>query len=63
MLDPAAGDVEVVIADRSPVFTPADLARLASVPSHIHTHHVDAGHWLHIQAPGPVVELLAAHLP
>lgn len=63
LLEPAAGEVELVIADRSPVFTAADRARLAQVPAHVHVHHIDAGHWLHIAAPGPVVELLAAHLP
>jgi pimeloyl-ACP methyl ester carboxylesterase len=62
-LDPAFGDLELVIADRSDTLSAADRARLASAPPHIHAHHVDAGHWLHIDAPANVVELLVAKLP
>jgi hypothetical protein len=39
-----------------------DRRRLAAAPPHVHVHHVDAGHWLHIEAAGAVVELLAGHL-
>lgn len=60
--DPARGSMELVIADRSPVFTAEDVQRLARAPAHVHAHHIAAGHWLHIEAPGPVVELLAQHL-
>ncbi len=63
LLDPAHGRVEIVVAERAPVFTPADRERLAQLPAHVHAHVIDAGHWLHIDAPGPVVELLAHHLP
>lgn len=61
--DPAGGDVELVIADRSQAFTEADRGRLADAPPHVHAHHVDAGHWLHVEAPDPVVDLLVAGLP
>lgn len=61
--DPQRGSVELVIADRSSVFTDDDKLQLARAPSHVHAHHVAAGHWLHIDAPGPVIELLAQHLP
>jgi pimeloyl-ACP methyl ester carboxylesterase len=61
--DPSRGDVELVIAERSPVYTAADRALVAQAPPHIHAHSIDAGHWLHIEAAGPVVELFAATLP
>ena len=61
--DPAKGGVELVIADRSSVFTDDDKARIAREPAHVRAHHVNAGHWLHIEAPSPVVELLSQHLP
>jgi pimeloyl-ACP methyl ester carboxylesterase len=57
------GEVHVVAADRAQTISAEDLARLASAPSHVHTHHIAAGHWLHVEAPGAVVELFAAHLP
>jgi hypothetical protein len=62
-LDPAFGDLEVVIADRSDTLSAADRARLASAPPHIHPHYIDASHWLHIDATANVVELLVAKLP
>jgi pimeloyl-ACP methyl ester carboxylesterase len=62
--DPALpGTVELVIADRSSTLSAADRARLAHPPAHVHVHHLDAGHWLHIEAGPAVVELLAAGLP
>ena len=57
------GEVFVVVADRATTLSPSDLARLASAPPHVHTHHVAAGHWLHVEAPGAVVEVFAASLP
>ena len=62
-LDPAFGDLELVIADRSDTISADDRARLASAPPHVHVHHIDAGHWLHIDAPANVVELLVHKLP
>lgn len=63
LLDPTHGRVEIVVAERASVFTPVDRERLAQVPAHLHVHAIDAGHWLHIDAPGAVVDLLAAELP
>lgn len=60
--DPGPGRVELVIADRSSVFTADDLRRLAHPPAHVRAHHIDAGHWLHIDAPGPVLDLFSQHL-
>ena len=61
--DPAKGGIELVIADRSSVFTADDRARIAREAAHVRAHHVNAGHWLHIEAPAPVVDLLSQHLP
>jgi esterase len=64
--DPEHGGVEIVIADRSRTFTDEDklqLSRLSRGPEHIRAHHIDAGHWLHIEAPGPVIELFSQFLP
>jgi pimeloyl-ACP methyl ester carboxylesterase len=66
LLDPAlAGDVHVVIAARAATFSADDRARLAALPAagRVHPHTVDAGHWLHLDAPTAVVDLLATHLP
>jgi len=63
-LDPALpGTVEVVIAEKSNTIDAADRARLEHPPVHLHVHRVLAGHWLHIEAPANVVELLVAGLP
>jgi esterase len=61
-LEAPGGGVEVVVAERSPVLTAADRGRLAAAPPHVHVHGVDAGHWLHIEAPAAVVELFAQRL-
>jgi pimeloyl-ACP methyl ester carboxylesterase len=62
-LEAPGGDVEVVVAERSPAVSAADRGRLAAAPPHVHVHPVDAGHWLHIEAPAAVVDLLASRLP
>jgi pimeloyl-ACP methyl ester carboxylesterase len=54
------GRLEVVIATKSPVWADADRERAGGVA---HVHEVDAGHWLHIEAPGPVVDLFVMELP
>ncbi len=61
--DPAHGDLEIVLADRSSSVDAAARTRLEGAPPHVHVHHVDAEHWLHIEAPAAVVTLLAAELP
>jgi esterase len=62
-LDPAFGELELVIATRSNVVDAADRARVASPPPHLHVELVAAGHWLHIDAPDAIVDLLATRLP
>lgn len=65
--DPARpGEVHVVVAARSRTLSIADRARLAAAAAaspRVHAHTVDAGHWLHIEAPAAVIELVTAHLP
>ena len=61
--DPALGDLELVIATRSDVVNAADRARVATPPSHVHVELVEAGHWLHIDAPAKIVELVTSRLP
>jgi len=62
-LEAPGGDVEVVLAERSSTVSAPDRGRLAAAPPHVHVHTVDAGHWLHIDAPAAVVDLFAARLP
>ena len=62
-LEAPGGDVEVVIAERSSTISAPDRGRLAAAPPHVHVHAIDAGHWLHIEAPAAVVELFAERLP
>lgn len=61
--DPSHGDAHVVIAERSNTIDDAARARLAQAPAHVHVHRVAADHWLHIEAPEAVVDLLASRLP
>jgi len=61
-LEAPGGDVEVVVAERSSAVSAADRGRLAAAPPHVHVHPVAAGHWLHIEAPAAVVDLLASRL-
>lgn len=66
LTDPTlAGDVQVVVADRATVIGADDRARLAALPAsaRVHVHHLDAGHWLHLDAPTALIELLTTHLP
>lgn len=63
LVDPSLpGDVCVVIAERSTTIAAADRARLATAPPHVHVARIDAGHWLHIDAPEAVVSLLSTRL-
>jgi esterase len=62
VLAPRPGELEFVVADRSDVVSDTDRAKLATMPAHVHVHHIDAGHWLNVDAPGPVVDLLARRL-
>lgn len=66
LTDPAlAGDVHVVVARRSDTISEDDRARLAALPAsaRVHAHALDTGHWLHLEAPAAVIDLLASRLP
>ncbi len=56
------GALEVVIATTSPVWPAGDRERVGEV-AHATVHLVTAGHWLHIEAPGPVVDVFVTELP
>ncbi len=62
-LDPALGELELVIATHSDVVNAADRARVAQPPPHVHVELVEAGHWLHVDAPDVILDLLATRLP
>ncbi len=62
VLDPARGPFAVLVADRGDTLDAADRERLAAAPPHVHVHHLDAGHWLHVDAPEAVVEVLVSEL-
>jgi pimeloyl-ACP methyl ester carboxylesterase len=54
--------LHVVAADQSPVLSEADRARLAANPN-VRLHIIErAGHWLHIDAPIALRDLIAANL-
>jgi pimeloyl-ACP methyl ester carboxylesterase len=62
------GDLHAVVAGRSRALGAGDrdvLAALAaSDPERVFVHTIpDAGHWVHIEAPDRLRELVAAHLP
>lgn len=59
-LEAGPGAAHLVIADRSRALGPADRARAARLP--IAVHVVDAGHWLHIEAPDQLLALFSAEL-
>lgn len=61
--DRARGRLEIVIAEKSPVWSADDRERVRGLGGHVHVHEVEAGHWLHIEAPGPVVDLFVTELP
>ena len=54
----------LVIAERSPVFSEEDRARAAAISRPgFEAHRIDAGHWLHVEAPGALLELMAGPKP
>jgi esterase len=63
----APGDVFVIAAGRSSALDEDDrayLARLANERPRVHYHEIaEAGHWVHVDALDPLVELVVAGLP
>jgi pimeloyl-ACP methyl ester carboxylesterase len=63
--DGLPGDVWMVVAARSNTVSADDRARLASIEAtsaRVHVHTIDTDHWLHIDAPAAVVDVLAGEL-
>ncbi len=62
----ARREVHVVVGGRSPVWSGpsrARLDRLAAASSRLHVHALeDAGHWVHVDAPEALLELMAREL-
>ncbi len=60
--DASRGRLELVIASKSPVWK-IDRERADAMADHVYVHEIAAGHWLHIEATGPVVDLFVTELP
>ena len=54
--------IDFVVASRGNTVSDTELARLGVAPGHVHTVVLDAGHWLHVDAPGPLVAHLVDRL-
>ncbi len=58
---------EIVVAGRSDAFDDADRAHLDAIAAReprVHAHRIEgAGHWVHVDAPDALFELLRARLP
>jgi pimeloyl-ACP methyl ester carboxylesterase len=60
--DPALpGEVRMVVAGKSTTVSPSDRARAAAAPRTT-VDVIDAGHWLHLEAPAAVVDLITTGL-
>ncbi len=61
---PEPATLDIVIGGRSAVFSPTDRARLDEIAkrnTRVSAHFVrDAGHWVHVDAPGALVALLTS---
>jgi esterase len=59
-LESGPGALHLVVARRSRALDDADRRRAAALPIALHT--IDAGHWLHMEAPDALIALLSAGL-
>lgn len=58
-LDPSYGPLAFLVATRANTLDASDRARLAAAPPHVRVVEIDAGHWLHVDAPAAVITALA----
>ncbi|MCB9709103.1 MAG: alpha/beta hydrolase [Myxococcales bacterium] len=61
-----AVDYHLVIATQSNTYSQANrerAKRAAESQSHVHTHLINASHWLHVEEPAQLVELLVSSIP
>jgi esterase len=59
---PPGLDIHLVRAAREPRWTPRILQCLGQLPSTVHVHSLDAGHWLHVEDLTGLIALIAPHL-
>lgn len=59
-LESGPGALHLVVAARSRALDEEDRRRAASLPIRVHT--IEAGHWLHMEAPDPLLDLFTAEL-
>lgn len=57
--DPAFGPLAFLVATRGNTIDAADRARLSGAPAHVRVFEIDAGHWLHVDAPALVIAALS----
>jgi pimeloyl-ACP methyl ester carboxylesterase len=60
---PSAMRIHVVIGDRSPVWAPADRARVNDIVARdprVTVHVLDTGHWVHTEAPDALLAAMTA---
>ena len=65
-LEEVRGDVHLVVATRSAVFGPEDRRRahaLAARRANVFVHEIDAGHWVHAEAPDVLLSLMIERRP
>jgi pimeloyl-ACP methyl ester carboxylesterase len=60
-LEKGPGEAHLVIAARSRALDQEDRRRAGQLPIRVHT--IDAGHWLHMEAPDALVALFSDQLP
>lgn len=59
-LERGPGEAHLVVATRSRALDEADRRRAAELP--VRVHAIDAGHWLHMEAPETLLALFSAEL-
>jgi pimeloyl-ACP methyl ester carboxylesterase len=61
-----SGGLHLVLGEQSDVYSPEDRQRahsLAAAEPHVHVHTLATGHWVHVEAPKQLAQLLIDRLP